>query len=370
MRCSKHPFSLVGVFNWLFSPSRQPTRRAVVQTLLGGVVLPWPPMESSEGMQSESRLAQPLTLAVAQPHALVHLPVFLANVLGFFQAEGLDVKLVDHVTEEKAVQAVLKGAASVAVCAYSLTFTPQAREVDWQAFLLPLRVPQVVLGTSLKTMGPYRSPADLRGRRVGGLASTPPSHLVVRALLRNARLDPGDVTWVTASGQDELLSRFRAGELDALSVGEPLATLLEQRGEMRVLADTRSVHGTRELLGGLVPGSALCAPSAWVAAHAKQCQALANGVVHALKWLQTAGPADLIKALPDATLGADRALFLAAFEKTRGGFSADGLFSADAVHAAWAVHKRLNALSPETAFSLDRTHTNQFALKAKARFRA
>lgn len=314
--------------------------------------------------------AAPVTIALAQPHSMAHLPLLLAQALGFFRAEGLQVELLNHGTEDRAVQAVVRGQASVVACGYTSLFGLHARGGDLQSFSLQLRAPQVVLGASLKTLGHYRTPADLRGKRVGVLTSAAHGHMVWGALLHSAGLRPSDVSLVATEGADELLARYRAGEVDALCVNDPLMTLLEQRSEIRVLADTRSVHGTRELLGGPVPGGALCAPASWLSSHSKTCQALTHGVVHALKWLQTAGPADLVKALPESVMGVDKVLFLAAFDKARGAFSSDGLVSPEAAQAAWLVNARLDPSLLDARVSVARTYTNLFASKAKTRFRA
>jgi len=301
---------------------------------------------------------------------MVHLPLLLAQNLGYFQAEGLRVEFVEHATEERAMLAALRGHASVVACSYAHALTLSARHMGLQAFLLQSRAPPVVLGTSLKTLGHYSSPADLRGRRVGVLASNAPGSMVLGMVLQNAGLQTNDASLVVADGAAELVSRYRAGDIDALSLNDPLVTMLEQRGEIRVLADTRSVHGTREVLGGPVPGCALCVTPDWLIREPALCQSLAYAVVHALKWLQTAGPGDLLKALPDTAVGADRALYLAAFEKARDGFSSDGLLPPDAARAALEVQLRLDPALRDARVNLARTYTNQFALKAKARFRA
>jgi NitT/TauT family transport system substrate-binding protein len=65
---------------------------------------------------------------------------------------------------------------------------------------------------------------------------------------------------------------------------------------------------------------------------------MANGIVHALKWLQTAGPGDIIKAVPDTDLLGDRSL---------------GRFEP--------------SVTPEK-IALTRTFTNDYARRAKAKF--
>jgi NitT/TauT family transport system substrate-binding protein len=311
-----------------------------------------------------------VTVAVARPHSMAHLPLLLAQNLGYFEAEGLQVELVAHATEVHAVLAALKGNVAVVACSYVHALMPMARLAELQAFLLHSRSPQVVLGASLKTLGHYRSAVDLRGQRVGVLASDASAPMVLGMVLHNAGVQPSEASLVVAQDAAELIARYRAGDIDALSLNDPTVTMLEQRGEIRVLADTRSVHGTREVMGGPVPGYALCAPQAWVGNQAAVCQALANGVVHALKWLQTAGPGDLLKALPDVASGSERALYLAAFDKARDGFSPDGLLPPEAARAALAVQLRLESVLRDARVNLMRTFTNQFAQKAKSRFRA
>jgi NitT/TauT family transport system substrate-binding protein len=93
-------------------------------------------------------------------------------------------------------------------------------------------------------------------------------------------------------------------------------------------------------------------------------------LVHGLKWLQTAGPSDLIKAVPEAYFQGDRALYLAAFSRARGAWSPDGLMSEG---APATVARALSALPESNGFdqlNLAQTFTNEFARRAKAKFRA
>jgi NitT/TauT family transport system substrate-binding protein len=371
MRCSKCTVSLGGMPT---STQLHRARRAFLHRagrLAGGLTLAACALTPLAAVPTQGPdLSPTVTIALAQPHSMAHLPLLLAQTLGYFRLEGVHVELVNHGTEERALQAVVRGQATVAACGYTSLFGLHARGGDMQSFSLLLRAPQVVVGASLKTLGHYRTPADLLGKRVGVLASAAHGHMVWGALLQSAGLRPSDVSLVATEGADELVARYRAGELDALCINDPLMALLEQRSEIRVLADTRSVHGTRELLGGPVPGGALCAPAPWLTAQSKTGQALTNGVVHALKWLQTAGPADLVKALPESVMGVDKVLYLAAFDKARGAFSSDGLVSPEAAQAAWQVNARLDPALLGARVSLNRTYTNLFASRAKTRFRA
>jgi hypothetical protein len=51
-----------------------------------------------------------------------------------------------------------------------------------------------------------------------------------------------------------------------------------------------------------MPAGCLYAPDHdFVQKHPNTCQALATAIVQGLKWMQTAGPSDIIKTVPEAT---------------------------------------------------------------------
>ena len=163
---------------------------------------------------------------------------------------------------------------------------------------------------------------------------------------------------------------LRAGQVDALSKGEPAMTMLEQRAEVRIVSDTRTLKGTEALFGGPMPAACLYAPQEFIQKYPQACQALAFATVHALKWLQTAGPRDIVKTVPEVYLLGDRALYLASFEKLRESISPDGMLTPDAARTALrAVSEFEPGLRPER-IDLVRTYTNEFARRAKSRFDA
>mgnify|MGYP000887145100 FL=1 len=93
--------------------------------------------------------------------------------------------------------------------------------------------------------------------------------------------------------------------------------------------------------------------------------------MHALKWLQTAGPGDIIKTVPeDAYLLGDRALFLASFDKVREAISPDGLVPDEGPVTALRALARVDAIAKPERIDLSKTYTNEFARKSKDRFKA
>jgi NitT/TauT family transport system substrate-binding protein len=226
------------------------------------------------------------------------------------------------------------------------------------------------MGVSLRTMGHYRQLRDLRGKRVGvqGLGSG--SHKVARLLMARAGMGAQEVQYVSLPDHAQAVVAFRTGQLDAICYADPVITSLEQGADLRIVADTRTVQGTVDVFGGAMPSGSLLAQEEYITNHPRQCQALADAMVRSLKWLQTAGPSDLIKTVPERYFAGDRALYLAAFSRAREAWAPDGLMPEDGPGTAARTQARLDPGQQLLRVDLARTFTNEFARKAKHRFRA
>lgn len=312
-----------------------------------------------------------LVVGLDHKTALANLPLTVADRLGYFQAEGLDVELREFADAGAAAQAAQSRAVHVLAAPYSQTWWLGARGQPFTAFVVHGRAPQVVMGVSLKTVPHYRGLDDLRGRRVAVQSLGGAAFRVARLLTDRAGLGEGEVEFVVPSNSFAAVQGFRNGQFDAISFPDPTVMQLEQLGEVRVVADTRTLRGTADVFGGPMPSGCLCAPADFVDQYPRWCQALADAVVHALKWLQTAGPSDLIKTVPESHFQGDRALYLAAFERSREAFNPDGLMPDGGPGVMLRVMAQLGEpLPPQPAAALPQTFTNTFARRAKQRFRA
>ena len=313
---------------------------------------------------------QRVIVAVGGKAAFYYLPLTIAEQLGYFKAEGVDVELSDYSGGIPAQQAVVGGTADVVSGAYEHTINLQSRNQHYRSFVLLGRAPQIAMGFSPRAVPAYRSVADLRGKRIG--VSTPGSstNMVANMVLARGGLKPSDVSFVGVGMSTGALAALRSGQVDAMCNTEPVMTMLEQKGEVKIISDTRTLKGTQEVFGGPMPACCLYAPVEFVERYPNTCQAMANAVVHSLKWLQTAGPSDIIKTVPEGYLLGDRALYLASFNKVREAIALDGVLPEEGARTAL---KALASFEPglnADRISLARTYTNDFARRAKEKFKA
>jgi NitT/TauT family transport system substrate-binding protein len=311
-----------------------------------------------------------ISIAVGGKSAFYFLPLTIAEQLGYFKAEGLDVEITDFSGDPRATQAVVGGLADVASGAFEHTIELQSRGHNFQSFVLQGRAPAIAMGVSHKTMPHYTRVADLKGKRIGISAPGSSTNMVANLILQRAGLKAGDVSFIEVGTAAGALAAFRSGRIDAMSNVDPVITMLEQKGEIRIIADTRTLKGTSDVFGGPMPAGCLCAPVEFIQKNPKTVQALTHAIAHSLKWLQTAGPSDIIKTIPESYLLGDRALYLAAFNKVREAISPDGMMPDEGPRTAAKVLASFDPTIKVDKIELAKTYTNTFAQKAKERFRA
>lgn len=309
-----------------------------------------------------------VTIAVGGQGVLYHLPLALADQLGYFRAEGLEVAVRDFSGGALALQAVQDGAADVCSGAFEHTIRQQLRGQAYRSLVVQGRAPQLALGVSLRALPGYKDLGYLRGRRVGVSSAGSSTQLAASLVLARAGLGPRDVSFVGVGSGTAAVSALRSGQVHALCHADPIMTLLEQKADLRIVGDLRSLKAAQEMFGGSMPASCLYAPQAFLQKQPAQAQALANGIVHALKWLQTAAPADLVKAVPAGWLLGDRGAYLAAFGRVRETYSTNGLMPDDGAATALRVLARVHPELADAKVDLARTYTNDFVRKARQKF--
>jgi len=335
-------------------------RRSVV--LLGAGALAAPAL-----LRAQSPEKPRLTIAVGGKNLLYYLPLSIAESQGYFKAEGLDVTIVDFAGGSKALQAVVGGSADVVSGAFEHTLLMQPKGIRLRAFALQGRAPQIVLGVNPKTMPGYRTVADLKGRKIGVTAPGSSTNVLANFVLAKAGLKPGDVSIIGVGAGSGAVAAMRAGQIDAISNLDPVITLLQRSGDLKIVSDTRIVAEADKAFGGPMPAGCMYAPQAFIDRNPATVQAIANAIVRADKWIQGAGPADIVKAVPESYLLGDRAVYIDAFLASKGALSPDGLFPAEGAATALRALQSVDESMKTAHIDLAAAWTNDFVRQANAR---
>ena len=309
-------------------------------------------------------------IAVGGKSAFYYLPLTVAEQLGYFKHEGLDVKISDFAGGSQALRAVVGGSAEVVSGAYEHTISLQGKKQYFRAFVLQGRLPQIALGVSKAKAANFKSFKDLKGMKIGVSAPGSSTHNLVKQLLTKAGLDPNkDVAIVGAGVGAGAVAAMKGGNIDAISNVDPVMTKLELDGDVTIVADTRTAKGTREIWGAPLPAGCLYAPETFVKKFPNVAQALAAAIVRADKWIAKSSATEVAKVVPESYLLGDRALYLFSYDKVREAISPDGIISDAGAKATLAALRAFDPGVKAAEIDLARTYSNEFAIKANAKYR-
>jgi NitT/TauT family transport system substrate-binding protein len=313
-----------------------------------------------------------ITIVTPNRHALVYLPLMLAEQLGYFTQMGLELEISEQQSMARAQQVVVSGAADV-VCGWlENTLQQQSKGQVFQSFVLMGRAPQMALGVAnrLGAVGAVNSVAQLKGRKIGVVALGTPTHTAASAVTRKAGLRLADVGFVSVGSAASATAALRSGQVDALVHMDPLMMQLQQRGDLTLLADLRDPASTLQATGLELPSSCLYTTAEQLQRLPGAMQAISDAMVLALRWLDNASLLDVMKLLPDSAMsamGEDRQAFIGSLERSRYSFSRDGQMSAQAARSLLDAMFAAEPTLRNESIDSSRSFTNQFVMRSATR---
>jgi NitT/TauT family transport system substrate-binding protein len=310
-----------------------------------------------------------VNIAVGGKSALYYLPLTIAERLGYFKDEGLDVTISDFAGGSQALRAVVGGSADVVSGSYEHTINMQARGQHFQAFVLQGRAPQIAFGVATARLAGYKSEKDLKGMKIGVSAPGSSTNMVANFVLAKGGLKPGDAAIIGVGTGAGAIASLKTGQIDAIVMIEPVMTMLERQGAVKIIADARTMKGTEAIFGGPMHAASLYAPLEFIKKNPRTVQALTNAMVRALLWLQTATPQQLLATVPEDYLLGDKAIYLYSFNAIRDSLSPDGMIGEAGTRT---VLKALATSNPDVhpaEINLAETYDNSYVQKALKQYR-
>ena len=306
-----------------------------------------------------SRPGDPIRIRLAVARSpFTYLPVYLAEPLGYYQAEGLAVEISEFAGGSQSVQSVIGGSADVAAGFYEHAIETTVAGKPLQAFVTMLRYPGMALVVSPRASRAIEQIADLKGLRVGVGTPGSPTHFYLNYLLSQHGLTGDDVGVVAIGAPATAAVAVEAGKVDAAVVGAAMIVLRQRVPQLRVLAESFSPDGVRQTLGAdEYPGAALLAKADWLESHADSGRRMARAIVRSLHYIQAHQPDEILQQLP-AMYRTDPETDLATMRAFKPLFSIDGRMVAETAN----VVRRVLAISlgdvRGSQLDLQRTYTN------------
>ncbi|GCB44951.1 ABC transporter substrate-binding protein [Streptomyces sp. NL15-2K] len=296
----------------------------------------------------------------------IYLPVMLAQKLGYYKAQGINVKLSDEPAGVEAETAMISGQIDAVVGFYDHNIDLQSKGKSTESVVQLLQAPGEVEMVRSNEASSIKSPADFSGKHLGvtGLGSS--TNFLTEYLATKNGVKPGKATSVAVGAGSTFVAAMQNKQIDAGMTTEPTISMLEQKKLAQPLIDMRTAAGAKAALGGTYPASCLYMTTEYVQKNPATVQKLVNAYVETLKWIQTHTAAQIADKMPaDYYSGVGKDVYTKALQNEKGMYSPTGLMPSD---GAKTVLKVLSAFDPTVkghTVDLSKTYTDDFVNKAK-----
>ena len=152
-----------------------------------------------------------LSLVFDDRTCLAYLPLLLAEQLGFFKAEGLEIEWVEQGSQTAAMAALTQATADVMCASYDSALLLKQKGFDVVSIAQIARTPQWALGVSNKNVPNFKTLADLSGKRIGLLDAEGSAQRCLSFSVLRSGLKPNDFQWVYLNSSLHALLAARSG---------------------------------------------------------------------------------------------------------------------------------------------------------------
>jgi len=331
---------------------------------------------------SSSRLVQALTLAailagsapamagnkvtivVGGYEKHIYLPAKLAEGLGYFKEEGLDVELLNEAAGVDAENEMLAGVVQGVVGFYDHCVDLQTKGKYVESVVQFSQAPgEVELVSSLHPE--IKSMADLRGKSLGvtGLGSS--TNFLSQYLMVKSGVPLGEFSTIPVGAGTTFIAAMTQDKIQAGMTTEPTISRLLKTGQARVLIDMRSIEKTKAALGGTYPAASLYMPTEWVEKNKPTVQKLANAFVKTLKYINTHSAAEITDKMPKDFYVSDKEGYVKALADGKSMFTADGVMPAGGPETVLSVLSAFSKNVKGKTVDLSKTYTTEFVKNVK-----
>jgi sulfonate transport system substrate-binding protein len=295
-----------------------------------------------------------------QPPSTNNYPSHLAQWLGFYRQEGLDVTISQIAGASKVLEALVGDSADVAGGVYEQTIQMASEGLEVVSFVSLLRSPNFAIvalpGREVKSV------SDLKGKMAGVSSVGSPSQFYLNHLLLAAGVRPEEVSTTNVGMGATAIAAVERGQVDAATLfGSAITTLESRRPDTVILADTRTPEGLRAVFGvDDYPASSLLARGEWLRAHPDTARRMAKAVLGTLAWIREHSPEEILAQVPRESRAGDVAAEIAAIKMAKPMYSVDGRIRSDSAEAVCKVLAGSLDRVRGAKIDLTRTFTNQF----------
>lgn len=254
------------------------------------------------------------------------LPFYLAQGLGYFEEEGLDVSVEGLAGGAKALQAMIGGSVDVAVINYVHSIQVAAEGQRVREFFVLGRKASNVLVVAPAAAQRVTRVEDLKGGIIGVTSPGGSSHFWLNREMAIHGVEESEFRVVGIGTGATATAAVESGRVDAASVvGGDHFPLLKRAPGAKVLVDAGTADGLRESYGSEVyVNGVLTAKQDWLDRNPETAHKVAKAVFRAARWMTAHTAEEIRQHLPESYRTADQETDLQVLRWGLGGPAIDG----------------------------------------------
>ncbi|TMF69165.1 MAG: ABC transporter substrate-binding protein [Chloroflexi bacterium] len=295
----------------------------------------------------------------------IYIPNKLAELLGYFKEQNLNVTLIDEGSGQASEEEVIAGNVDGGSGSYSHVLELQPKGKYMQQVIQFQIAPGEAEMVDAKKADSIKTAADLKGKNLGVTSIGSGTHTISLALLGRAGLTGTDAKFVAVGAGNTFIAAMQQHVIDAGMTTEPTISRLVKSGVGKVLIDLRTPTSTRAALGADYPFIGIFMMSTYVSSHKGVVQRLVNAYVKTLKWMKAHTAAEITDKMPTDYYAGDKEGYVAALDGQKDSFTADGKMPAAGAQNALDIELKYVKDMKGATVDLSKTYTNDFANNAK-----
>ncbi|WP_329139109.1 ABC transporter substrate-binding protein [Streptomyces sp. NBC_01476] len=305
-----------------------------------------------------------VTIALSNQANQSYLPLILADRMGFFKKQGLNVKIDNLQGTPQVSNALLAGQVQGMIGFFDHNLDLQAKGKDTQAVVQLLQAPGMVEMT--RTNEPeLKSPADLENKTVGVTSLGSASSNIGSYLAVHNNIPLSKTHLVAVAAGATFVAAFQHNRIDAGVTTEPTISTMLAKHLGTIVADMRTAAGTKAALGGPYPGTALTVQTSWANSHKETVQKMVNGIYTALQWIVSHSAAQITAEVPaDFYSGSGKAQYTQALANEMGMYNPTGQMPTDAPQTVLRVLTAIDPAIKGHKIDLSKTYTDEYVQHA------
>lgn len=303
-----------------------------------------------------------IVLLVDEIKQIRSFPVVLAEQLGYFRDEGVDITVMNIRDDQPYMDMLMDGRVDAIMAYYHHNIVQRAAGKEIEAVVTLGVTPGIKVLVANQARDKYKKPADLKGSRIisGGAGSAKTTIANYLVLAGGHKLD--DYTRTGTEGKEANVELLREGKADLVVAPTPDDIYYEGQGVAAVFADLTTLEGTRKALGVPFPSNTIFMTSAKVKEKPEIAQHLANAFVRTLKYINTHTAEEIAAKIPAEVRKQYGDTYMKVLKEEIPMFANDGRMPADGAAGEWRVLAEANP--KYKSVDVKQTYTNVFVDEA------